>query len=103
MRRLVHHEYIRLKRRASYQLRKVILRGDIPHPYTLLCVDCRRPARGYDHRDYTKPLDVVPVCTRCNVLRGPGGPVKLYLKYYRHRGKRGQTKFVKLFMEQGHR
>lgn len=25
----------------------------------------------YDHRDYTKPLSVEPVCRSCNKLRGP--------------------------------
>ena len=35
------------------------------------CVDCGKPAKHYDHRDYSKPLDVVPVCVSCNILRGP--------------------------------
>lgn len=35
------------------------------------CVDCGNPARHYDHRDYTKPLDVSPVCRSCNFKRGP--------------------------------
>ena len=34
------------------------------------CVDCGEPATGYDHRDYMKPLDVDPVCSKCNVRRG---------------------------------
>ncbi len=34
------------------------------------CVDCGKPAYGYDHRDYFKPLDVVPVCRPCNFARG---------------------------------
>jgi len=38
---------------------------------SILCVDCGRPAKCYDHRDYAKPLDVSPVCVRCNTLRGP--------------------------------
>jgi hypothetical protein len=28
----------------------------------------------YEHRDYTKPLQVEPVCRSCNALRGPGKP-----------------------------
>ena len=36
------------------------------------CVDCGRPAQCHDHRDYTKPLDVVPVCDKCNYRRGYG-------------------------------
>lgn len=38
------------------------------------CVDCGRDAQCYDHRDYSKPLDVVPVCLRCNLCRGKGEP-----------------------------
>ena len=34
------------------------------------CVDCGRPAREYDHRDYNKPLAVDPVCNCCNGKRG---------------------------------
>jgi hypothetical protein len=35
------------------------------------CVDCGNPAIEYDHRDYSKPLQVDPVCRGCNVRRGP--------------------------------
>ena len=35
------------------------------------CTDCHREARHYDHRDYSKPLDVDPVCVDCNIKRGP--------------------------------
>lgn len=46
-------------------------RNELPAPDTLVCVDCGKPAQAYDHRDYTKPLDVQPVCDGCNVRRGP--------------------------------
>lgn len=39
------------------------------------CVDCGERALQYDHRDYLKPLDVDPVCVRCNKLRGPAKPI----------------------------
>jgi transcriptional regulator with XRE-family HTH domain len=35
------------------------------------CADCGKPAFCYDHRDYSKPLDVAPVCRACNWKRGP--------------------------------
>ena len=38
------------------------------------CVDCGKRAEHYDHRDYTKPLEVEPVCRSCNKLRGPAHP-----------------------------
>lgn len=36
------------------------------------CCDCNDRATCYDHRDYMKPLDVDPVCNRCNINRGHG-------------------------------
>lgn len=49
---------------------------------TIKCRDCGKPARVYDHRDYSRPLKVVPVCHSCNTRRGtaknklPKPPVK---------------------------
>lgn len=37
---------------------------------SISCVDCGGIAHQYDHRDYRKPLDVVPVCRSCNQRRG---------------------------------
>lgn len=39
------------------------------------CADCGDPATEYDHRDYEKPLVVVPVCRTCNARRGPAKPL----------------------------
>lgn len=50
-----------------------IRNGDLPKlDGSVPCVDCSEPAAEYDHRDYKKPLDVEPVCQRCNQARGPG-------------------------------
>jgi hypothetical protein len=38
------------------------------------CVDCGKRALVWDHRDYTKPMLVDPVCYSCNGLRGQGEP-----------------------------
>ena len=48
------------------------LMGLLPAASTLLCADCGEQAKFYDHRDYSKPLVVQPVCHSCNILRGPG-------------------------------
>ncbi len=48
--------------------------GALPPIKTLFCVDCGKPAKHYDHRDYNKPLDVVPVCVSCNFKRGGAIP-----------------------------
>lgn len=36
----------------------------------IACIDCGKPAVVYEHRDYRRPLDVVPACHSCNYLRG---------------------------------
>jgi len=53
-----------------------IRRGELTHPSKLPCADCRGAAVEYDHRDYNRPLEVEPVCRRCNLRRGPAVPVE---------------------------
>jgi hypothetical protein len=36
------------------------------------CVDCGGMADRWEHRDYSKVLDVEPVCHKCNMARGMG-------------------------------
>jgi hypothetical protein len=55
---------------AISEVRKAIYRGDLPKARDCICVDCGQQAYDYDHRDYVKPLDVVPVCRGCNQRRG---------------------------------
>lgn len=60
-----------LTMKAHAAVAKAIRRGELPRADSLLCVDCGRPACDYDHRDYTKPLQVDAVCRSCNKRRGP--------------------------------
>jgi len=57
--------------RAIGAIYRAVKRGDIPPASNFNCVDCGEKAFGYDHRDYTKPLSVDPVCPSCNKERGP--------------------------------
>ncbi len=50
---------------------KAVRKGDLRPASAFACADCGGAASQYDHRDYTKPLQVVPVCRSCNVMRGP--------------------------------
>lgn len=65
------------KRAANYSHRLVkeaILSGLLPNLKLgdVVCVDCKvNLASVYDHRDYSKPLTVEPVCHMCNTKRGP--------------------------------
>jgi hypothetical protein len=65
--------YRAARQRASKAVARAVRAGLLPRlDGSISCVDCGKPAEAYDHRDYTEPLVVSPVCTRCNVLRGPG-------------------------------
>lgn len=50
--------------------------GALPDPKTMPCADCGGAAIEYDHRDYNRPLDVEPVCRRCNLRRGSAIPLR---------------------------
>lgn len=56
---------------AHAAVRRAIVAGELDAPALHDCADCGNPAEQYDHRDYTKPLAVDPVCRSCNVRRGP--------------------------------
>lgn len=58
-------------RLAHLEVARAIRRGELPRPSDFPCADCGGAAIEYDHRDYSKPLEVAPVCRRCNVRRGP--------------------------------
>ena len=63
-------EYWKLKTKASSLVNRAVQSGSLPSPKTLVCFDCGKHAAVYDHRDYHKPLEVVPVCSSCNRKRG---------------------------------
>ena len=62
---------VKLQGRAAYRVNQAVRKGELPRPETLRCVDCGKRATIYEHRDYGKPLDVVPACMGCNCQRGP--------------------------------
>src|SRR5688500_869090 len=58
--------------KAASAVKKAILKGILPKiTHETKCVDCGKKARDYEHRDYSKPLLVEPVCRSCNIKRGP--------------------------------
>lgn len=61
---------------AMYRVQLLINQGVIAKPGAHACVDCGAQATCYDHRDYSKPWAVEPVCDRCNTLRGPAKAAK---------------------------
>lgn len=57
--------------KAMSAVAKAVKQGLLPRVIDCICVDCGAPAKAYDHRDYSKPLEVEPVCDSCNQKRGP--------------------------------
>lgn len=62
------------KDRAALLVARAVALKQLPSPRGLRCVDCGGEAIEYEHRDYNRPLDVQPVCRRCNLHRGPAVP-----------------------------
>jgi hypothetical protein len=60
-----------IRARAMRAVSKAIKDGRLLRPEQYFCSDCGGTAAVYDHRDYSRPLDVDPVCQGCNILRGP--------------------------------
>lgn len=55
---------------AIAAVNKAVRNGFLAPVKTLICVDCGSQAQCYEHRDYNKPLQVEPVCRKCNFRRG---------------------------------
>ena len=68
--------HVNLRAKALNTVWRAIQNGELPtlQKAKVPCVDCGAPAIHYDHRDYSKPLDVEPVCQSCNISRGPAIP-----------------------------
>ena len=56
----------RTEAKARIQIMMAVRAKRIPRPDTLLCIRCNGNAKEYHHPDYSKPLDVVPMCTKCH-------------------------------------
>ena len=64
----------RLRNSARGRVNTAVQKGELQKASVFTCVDCGNPAQCWEHRDYTKPLDVEPVCKRCDSIRGAGFP-----------------------------
>lgn len=61
----------KLRNKAASAVRRSVVNGNLPNlkEKEVKCVLCSRRAQVYHHDDYAKPLDVIPVCSGCNVHR----------------------------------
>lgn len=63
----------RARENAHRKVSEAMKRGTLARlPDGRPCVDCGAIAVLWEHRDYSRPLDVEPVCASCNNRRGPG-------------------------------
>jgi hypothetical protein len=53
---------------------RAVAKGELPRAHALSCTDCGAQASEYDHRDYSQPLVVEPVCRLHNRRRGRAKP-----------------------------
>jgi hypothetical protein len=65
-------QYAAVQKKAISETTRAVKRGLIKPAKGQQCADCGLPAKYLDHRDYTKPLEVDPVCAVCNAKRGGG-------------------------------
>ena len=57
----VQNEFGKNQRKAILLVHHAVKKGTLQPAKNCKCVDCGLDAFCYDHRDYDKPLDVVPV------------------------------------------
>ena len=70
-------DWTRLRGSAAQKVNSAIKKGLLPNlkKQEISCVDCRNRATMYHHEDYTKALEVDPVCGSCNIVRGTNAPI----------------------------
>jgi hypothetical protein len=61
---------------AAKAIAEAIRSGRLAPAHSQPCADCEAAAQCYDRRDYNKPLEVAPVCFRCNCRRGSAIPLR---------------------------
>ena len=54
---------------AHQAIKNAVRRGDLPRVSTCDCRDCGIQAADYHHEDYSKPLEVEPLCRLCHKKR----------------------------------
>lgn len=81
--RRFYREYIRYTAFAHGLVAKAIKRGFIAALAGHRCADCGEDATIYEHRDYERPLDVVPMCASCNVKRGPAVQLSAFVQAHK--------------------
>lgn len=53
---------------ARLLVTQAIESGSIPKASDVKCKRCGKQAYHYHHNDYTKPLDITPLCRKCHVI-----------------------------------
>lgn len=86
--RYVFKKYVSGQQAAGSAVARARRRGELAPASNFPCTDCGAQASAYDHRDYSFPLVVEPVCCGCNVRRGAAKPrtwtLAEYLEWHRN-------------------
>lgn len=61
--------YKEMQLNAALVVQQFIHKKLISKPGNYKCVDCGKPAVHWEHRDYSKPMSIEPVCRSCNKKR----------------------------------
>lgn len=62
-------QFGKTRERIGQEVRVEVERGNIKRIGDCICADCGKQAHNYHHEDYSKPLDVIPLCGSCHRLR----------------------------------
>ena len=66
-----------IQQRAMREVAAAVRRGELLHVREHICLECNIwTAVHYEHRHYSKPLEVTPLCQGCNNKRGPALDVR---------------------------
>ena len=59
----------KIRQVAMSKVRREVILNNIPPASEMTCADCGKTAKHYHHKDYLKPLDIVPLCVSCHLYR----------------------------------
>jgi hypothetical protein len=64
------YEYFAMRKWANEKVFQAMSKGFLSKPSNFKCKDCNRQAQEWEHRNYSRPFFIEPVCHRCNTKRG---------------------------------
>jgi len=66
---LLHQWATEYRGNPGESVQYAIRSGKLQKSSACICQDCGKAANQYHHEDYSKPLDVIPLCKHCHIQR----------------------------------